>query len=144
MTGPSPSSGAGRRVIAYADGAARGNPGPAAYGGVVLTADGTPLREISAAIGRATNNEAEYRGAIAVVEAALAAGARELDLRMDSELIVRQLQGQYRVRSPHLQPLYRQLTALIERLERFSVRHVPREANQRADALANAALDRIS
>ena len=129
------------RLIAYADGASRGNPGPSSYGAVVLSEDGGELRAISEPIGRTTNNVAEYRGAIAAVAAALELGATELDLRMDSELIVRQLEGRYRVRNAKLKPLFERLTALIDQLEAFRVRHVPREKNKRADALANAALD---
>ncbi len=131
----------GERVIAYADGAARGNPGPAAYGAAVFDEAGTELRAIGAAFGVGTNNEAEYRGAIAAVEAALALGARELDLRLDSELVVRQVQGIYRVRNARLQPLFARLEALTGRLDAFTIRHVRREQNRRADALANAALD---
>lgn len=129
------------RLIAYADGAARGNPGPAACGAVVLDHDGNELRRIAQAIGRGTNNEAEYRAAIAAVRAALELGATELQLRLDSQLVVRQLQGSYRVRNERLKPLYRELDALSDQFVRFSVDHVPREQNRRADALANAALD---
>ena len=129
------------RLIGYADGASRGNPGPAAYGGVLYGADGGELQALAAAIGRGTNNEAEYRGAIAVVEAALALGASDLELRLDSELVVRQLEGRYKVRNARLQPLYQRLTRAVDRLDAFQVRHVPRERNRRADELANAALD---
>ncbi|MCY3887732.1 MAG: ribonuclease HI family protein [Chloroflexi bacterium] len=129
------------RLIAYADGAARGNPGPAACGAVVLDHDGNELRRIAQAIGRGTNNEAEYRAAIAAVRAALELGATELQLRLDSQLVVRQLQGSYRVRHERLKPLYRELDTLSDQFVRFSVDHVPREQNRRADALANAALD---
>ena len=129
------------RLIAYADGAARGNPGPAACGAVVLDHDGNELRRIAQAIGRGTNNEAEYRAAIAAVRTALELGATELQLRLDSQLVVRQLQGSYRVRNERLKPLYRELDALSDQFVRFSVDHVPREQNRRADALANAALD---
>lgn len=129
------------RLIAYTDGAARGNPGPAAYGAVVLGPDGGELRALAKTIGRATNNVAEYRGAIAAVEAALELGATRLDLYMDSELIVRQLEGRYRARNAKLKPLFGRLSSLIDRLDEFSVHHVPRGENARADELANAALD---
>ena len=129
------------RLTAYADGASRGNPGPAAYGAAVFDEEGGELRAVREAIGRGTNNEAEYRGAIAAVRAALELGATELELRLDSQLIVRQLQGSYRVRNERLKPLYRQLLALVDQLAAFNVDHVPREQNKRADALANAALD---
>ena len=130
-----------RRLLAYTDGASRGNPGPAAFGAVILDADGNEIRQVSQAIGRATNNVAEYRGAIAALRAALELHATALELRMDSELIVRQLQGRYRVRNANLRPLYEELRALIAQLDDFHVRHVPRTDNARADALANAALD---
>ena len=129
-------------LIAYADGASRGNPGPAAYGAALYTADGAELDAWGNPIGRATNNVAEYRGAIAAVEAALERGATELELRLDSELIVRQLEGRYRVKHKQLKPLYEQLSALIDRLDSFQPTHVRRALNTRADALANEALDR--
>ena len=129
------------KLIAWADGASRGNPGPASWGMAVADAGGVELAADGRTIGRATNNVAEYRGAIAAVEAALELGAAELELRLDSELIVRQLQGRYRVKNAQLKPLYEQLQDLIGRLDRFQAVHVPRERNRRADALANEALD---
>jgi len=129
------------RLVAYTDGASRGNPGAAAFGAVVLDATGAELRTISEPIGVATNNVAEYRGAIAAVQAALELGASALELRMDSELIVRQLEGRYRVRNAGLKPLFAQLRGLLDQLDAVAIRHVPREQNRRADALANAALD---
>lgn len=130
-----------RKFIAYSDGASRGNPGPASIGGIVLDEAGNRLEAISRRIGRATNNEAEYRAAVAVVEAALALGATELELRMDSELVVRQISGRYRIRNPRLMPFFQRLTALRGRFQRFSIEHVPRARNAEADRLANAALD---
>ena len=91
-------------------------------------------------LGTATNNEAEYRAAIAALEAALALGARRVDLRMDSELVVRQMSGRYRVRNPRLARLHARMLALRQRFEEVVVRHVPRGENQLADALANQAL----
>ena len=108
---------------------------------VVAGEDGGELAAKGEAIGRATNNVAEYRGAIAAVEAALDLGADELELRLDSELVVRQLEGRYRVKNRQLKPLFERLQALIDRLDRFQATHVPRERNRRADALANEALD---
>jgi len=131
----------GRRLVAYSDGASRGNPGPASIGGVILDEAGQTLAKISRRIGRGTNNEAEYRAAIAVVEAALALGASSLELRMDSELVVRQLEGRYRVRNPALTRHFQRLDALRRRFDRLTVAHVPRELNRIADKLANAALD---
>ena len=130
------------RLIAYADGASRGNPGPAAYGVVLCDAHERELDAWGNAIGRTTNNVAEYHGALAAVEAAIERGATELELRLDSELIVRQLEGRYRVRHKSLKLLYEQLTRLIAELELFEPMHVRRTLNRRADALANEALDR--
>ena len=129
------------KLIAWADGASRGNPGPASWGMVVAGEDGGELAARGGTIGRATNNVAEYRGAIAAVEAALELGADELELRLDSELVVRQLEGRYRVKNRQLKPLFERLQELIDRLDRFRAVHVPRERNRRADALANEALD---
>ena len=129
------------RVIAWADGASRGNPGPAAYGYVLTDEAGVELESGGAAIGRATNNVAEYRGAIAALQAAARCGAAAVELRLDSELVVRQVEGRYRVRHPSLKPLYQRMRDLIAELPEFSVRHVPRAQNSRADAEANAALD---
>lgn len=131
-----------RRLIGYSDGASRGNPGPASIGGVVLDQSGHLLESISRRIGHGTNNEAEYRAAVAVTEAALALGATELELRMDSELVVRQLSGRYRVRNPALMRHFQRIDSLRKRLQRFDVVHVRRELNREADRLANAALDR--
>ena len=130
------------KLIAYADGASRGNPGPAAYGAVLCDLDGEELDAWGNPIGRATNNVAEYQGAIAAVEAAIERGATELELRLDSELIVRQLEGRYRVRNKQLKPLFDQLSALAESLDTFQATHVRRHLNKRADAMANEALDR--
>ena len=129
-------------VVAYSDGASRGNPGPASFGAVVYDEAGAELRHILQALGFATNNQAEYQGAIAALEAALDLGASAVELRMDSELIVRQLEGRYRVRNPKLRPLYERLLELRGRFRRFAVKHVPREKNRVADRLANEALDR--
>ena len=132
---------AGAKWTVFADGASRGNPGPASIGAVVYDPDGREVHAVSRRLGRATNNEAEYQAAIAGLEAALALGARQVDLRMDSELIVRQLQYRYRVRNPRLQTFFHRLTELRNRFEGFDVAHVPRERNKRADQLANLALD---
>lgn len=125
----------------FADGASRGNPGPASIGAVVYDPEGREVHTVSRRLGRATNNEAEYQAAIAGLEAALALGATAVDLRMDSELIVRQLQYRYRVRNPRLQPFFHRIIELRNRFDGFDVEHVPRERNKRADQLANLALD---
>jgi ribonuclease HI len=132
----------GVTLICYADGASRGNPGPAAIGGVVVHPSGTVLREISEPIGRATNNVAEWRAAVAVLDAARGLGARVVELCLDSELVVRQIEGRYTVRSATLLPHYRQALTLLSSFDRYTVRHIPRAQNAQADRLANAALDR--
>ena len=131
-------------IIAYADGASRGNPGPASVGVVLYDEAGGEQHRSSRALGRATNNQAEYQAAIAALEAALGLGASEVELRMDSELVVRQLSGRYRVRNPRLIPLHKRILALRSRFQRVTLRHVPREENRVADQLANEALDRAS
>lgn len=132
---------AGRWVIC-ADGASRGNPGPASVGAAVFDGTGREIHAVSRRIGRATNNEAEYRAAIAGLEAALALGARDVELRLDSELVVRQLDSRYKVRNPSLRRLFGRVKDLQWRFGSFQVRHVRREENRRADRLANEALDR--
>jgi len=129
--------------VLHTDGAARGNPGPAAIG-AVLFAPGRlePVAVVSEAIGRATNNEAEYRALLAGLAAALEAGVTHLVVRLDSELLVRQATGRYRVKAPGLKPLFRELGALLRRFTSVVFEHVPRERNALADDLANAALDR--
>lgn len=131
---------AGGKWVIYADGASRGNPGPAATGAVIYDGSGEEVHTVSRRIGRATNNEAEYRAAIAALEAALALGAHRVDLRMDSELVVRQMSGRYRVRNPRLARLHARMLALRQRFEEVVVRHVPRTENKVADSLANEAL----
>lgn len=128
----------------YADGASRGNPGPAAIGAAILNPSGREVHTISQRIGTATNIEAEYRAAIVGLEAALALGATSVELRLDSGLIVRQLQHRLRVRDPRLTPLFARAIDLRRRFDSFSVTTIPRTANARADALANEALDRPS
>jgi probable phosphoglycerate mutase len=129
------------RFVLYCDGASRGNPGPAAIGAVLLDPDGEPVAEISGTIGVATNNVAEYRALIAGLEAAADRSVDRLEVRLDSELLVRQVTGRYRVKAANLKPLSLQAARLIRRLGDVRVVHVPREQNTVADALANAALD---
>jgi ribonuclease HI len=129
------------RWVVYSDGASRGNPGPAAIGAAVFDGAGREVHAVSRRIGRATNNEAEYRAAIAGLEAALALGARDVELVMDSELVVRQLNMRYKVRNPALRRLFGRIKDLQWRFASFEVRHVRREENQRADELANLAFD---
>jgi ribonuclease HI len=127
--------------LVYSDGASRGNPGPAAMGVAVFDPAGKDRHHVSEAIGYATNNVAEYRAVVAGLEAARALGAQRVEVRMDSELIVRQAIGRYRVRNPRLIRYHRRLLALRSQFDEVVFRHVPRDQNKLADALANAALD---
>jgi ribonuclease HI len=132
----------GRGVLEiFTDGASRGNPGPAAIGIVFRRKGGEGLAEHSEAIGRATNNVAEYRAVVTALEFCQRWGVRRVHLKLDSELIVRQLLGAYRVKSPELRPLYQQVMFMSRGLAEFEVVHVRREQNAHADALANRALD---
>ena len=132
---------AGGAYTANIDGAARGNPGPASYGVVVRGPDGAVLASLRKYIGRHTNNVAEYYALIAALDYAAAHNLRRLRVRSDSELLVRQMQGRYKVRSPDLRPLYERARKMAAGLEMFAIEHVRREQNSDADALANAALD---
>jgi ribonuclease HI len=125
----------------FTDGASRGNPGPASIGVVFRMKDGEALAEHCETIGRATNNVAEYRAVVSALEHCQRWQVKRVHLNMDSELIVRQLHGTYRVKSPDLRPLYQQVVFLSKGLDEFRVRHIKRALNGHADALANRALD---
>lgn len=127
--------------LLWADGAARGNPGPAAAGYVLDDAEGRPVASGGIALGRATNNVAEYKALLAGLSRALELGVEAIDVRMDSELVVRQMSGIYRVKHEGLKPLFAEAQVLSRGFARFTIRHVPREQNARADAEANRALD---
>ncbi len=129
------------KVIVHADGAARGNPGPAAIGVTVQDGAGHTLARISRRLGRTTNNQAEYRAIIAGLEQAVALGAKEVLVKSDSELVVNQLNGKYKVKKATLRPLYQEVVRLTGSLDSFSISYIPRERNREADALANQALD---
>jgi len=129
------------RYVVHTDGAARGNPGPAAIGVVIQDAHGRVIYEASRSLGVHTNNEAEYLALIAALEYLREARAREADFHLDSELVVRQVTGAYRVKEPRLKALHARVVMLLNAVPRHSVRHVPREKNARADELANEALD---
>lgn len=129
------------RVMAHVDGGSRGNPGPAGSGVVVSAEDGTALFEGGYFIGRTTNNVAEYRGLLEALRAARRLGATELCVVSDSELLVRQMNGQYKVRNAGLLPLYEEARHLARQFKEVSYRHVRRELNKRADELANKAMD---
>ena len=130
-----------RQVIAYIDGGARGNPGPAGYGVRIETSDGSVVEELTGAIGIATNNVAEYQGLLAALTYLHEHGYRDIIIRSDSQLLTKQMLGEFRVRHPRLQPLHRQATEFVERLGRVRFEHVPRTDNVAADRLANAGMD---
>jgi len=130
-----------KRLTVNVDGGARGNPGPAAIGAVLRNADGEVLEEVGRRIGRTTNNVAEYKALLLGIERARALGASELELLGDSELIVRQVQGEYKVKDATMRELHAEVRRALESFERWSIRHVPRGQNVGADRLVNEALD---
>ena len=134
MSGP-------ERLVVNVDGGARGNPGPAAIGVVVSTPEGEVLEEHAERIGSATNNVAEYRALMLGLERALALGAREVELIGDSELVVRQVQGEYKVRDEVLWRLHKHVIRALAEFDSWSIRHVRREENEVADRLVNEVLD---
>ncbi len=125
----------------HIDGASRGNPGPAGIGVAFYDSAGALREQIHQGIGEATNNVAEYRALLAALDRALALGISTLEVRSDSELLVRQLQGKYQVKHPGLKPLFEAARQRIARLAQFRIQHVPREQNAEADALANQGID---
>lgn len=130
------------RILAYTDGAARGNPGPAGAGAILRdAADGTIVAEIAQGLGRATNNVAEWTAVRLALEEARALGATHVDLRMDSELVARQISGVYRVKHPDLKPIHAAVMTMLRDLEGYTVGHVPRDLNREADRLSNVAID---
>ena len=128
--------------VANIDGASRGNPGPAAYAVILHAPDGSKLCEFAKMIGRETNNIAEYYGLVAALDYAASHGIRALRVRSDSELLVRQMQGRYKVKNAALKTLHERAQKLARALDYFVIEHVMREQNRDADALANVALDR--
>lgn len=128
------------KVTAWIDGAARGNPGPAGYG-VYMKKDGEVI-EVSGYLGRTTNNVAEYAGLIDALTTAVSEGAREVEIISDSELLVKQMLGVYRVKHPNLVPMHAEAKVLVRKFARFSIRHTLRAGNKDADRLANLAVDR--
>ncbi len=128
-------------ITAYTDGGARGNPGPAGYGVHVLDDEGNTLAELVGPLGHATNNVAEYSGLIAALEWAIDHGESGVRVRMDSELVIKQMRGEYKVKHAGLQPLHAEARRLVARLGRVTFEHVRREQNKVADALSNKAMD---
>jgi ribonuclease HI len=129
-------------ITAYCDGGSRGNPGPSGYGVSIEDAAGRPIADVSEFLGVKTNNFAEYSGLLAALEYALKEGHSRLRVVADSELMVKQMKGQYRVNSPDLRPLWEEAKRRAAQLDRFDIQHVLRGKNKRADALANQAMDR--
>lgn len=129
------------RMIIWVDGASRGNPGPAAIGAVIKDEESRPIARISQHIGTTTNNQAEYRAIIAALEKAIELGAKYIQVNSDSELVVKQINGRYRVKKATLKPLYQQVKQRQSLLEGFTITHIPRRQNTEADKLTNAALD---
>ncbi len=129
-----------KRILIHTDGAAKGNPGPAGIGCIARGEDGTVLFEHCRYIGETTNNVAEYRALIEGLTQALKEEASDVRIESDSQLMVRQIQGIYRVKQPHLQKLFDEVVQLSRQLDHFEITHVPREQNREADALANRAI----
>jgi len=127
--------------IANIDGASRGNPGPASYAVVIRDASGKIVLELAKRLGRETNNVAEYYALLAALDYAASHGITALRIRSDSELLVRQMQGRYKVKSPELKPMHERASKIARQLAYFAIEHVRREQNRDADALANVALD---
>ena len=128
-------------LVAYIDGGARGNPGPAGYGVRIERPDGTAVEELHGALGIATNNVAEYNGLLAALQWAVEHGERVLHIRADSELLVKQMRGEYRVKHPGLQPLHARARRLASALDKVTFEHVRREQNKHADRLSNVGMD---
>jgi ribonuclease HI len=130
-----------KRTRLYTDGAARGNPGPAGAGAVIVSPDGHIVAKIGKFLGESTNNVAEYMGLILGLKRAKAMGIKELEVLADSELMVKQLAGDYAVKADHLKPLHDEAKALLRGFSWVEVRHIPREENAQADAMSNRAID---
>lgn len=128
-------------LTVYCDGASRGNPGQAGIGYIIYGADGLVLKEESDYLGEATNNVAEYTALIRSLQDSLKIGGSKVKVCSDSELMVKQINGEYKVKSPGLEPLYLQAKGLIARFDSFEIKHIPREKNTAADQLANKGID---
>jgi len=131
----------GKHLILYCDGASRGNPGPGAYGFVLMHEEDVVFSH-GARMGVVTNNVAEYEGLLKGLEKSIELGATELTSKSDSQLLVRQLNGQYKVKAPHIIPLVQKAKKLLVQFKKVEITHIPREQNSMADALCNEALDR--
>jgi ribonuclease HI len=133
--------GAGRTVRVYSDGAARGNPGPAGAGAVLTDAAGNVIARLGRYLGKQTNNVAEYEGLLLGLKHARELGYREVEVRADSQLLIRQLKGEYAVRHAGLKPLHAEALRLLHGFDRYDLQHVPREENALADEMSNRAID---
>jgi len=129
------------KVRVYSDGAARSNPGPAGAGAVIVDEAGNVLAELGRFLGDQTNNVAEYEGLLLGLRRALELGAEEVEVLADSQLVIRQLSGAYRVRNQGLLPLFEQAKGLLGKFRRVELRHIPREMNGAADEMSNRAID---
>jgi ribonuclease HI len=129
-------------LVIHIDGASRGNPGEAGFGVYVQRADGSEVALLYGYLGRATNNVAEYQALLHALSYAIEQGAKRVTICSDSELVVRQMEGAYKVKHPSMVPLHREAKALLARFEEARIRHVPREENREADRLANEAVDK--
>ncbi|MFC1985706.1 ribonuclease HI family protein [Chloroflexota bacterium] len=129
-----------KKFVVFTDGASKGNPGPAAIGAAIKDEQGRLVTSISQGIGHTTNNQAEYKAIIAALEQTIKLGADQVEIRSDSELVVRQITGQYRVKKASLKPLYLKVKQLQSQLESLTITHIPRQQNTAADILANMAL----
>jgi ribonuclease HI len=132
---------AGLALIAYADGGSRGNPGQAAAGALITTADGEELLRRARRLGKTTNNVAEYEGVLLALDLCKELGAARVTLRLDSELVVRQIEGRYKVKNPDLMQLHHRAMLRVRTFEKLEVEHIPRKENAVADAIVNACLD---
>lgn len=130
-----------KRAVLYADGACRGNPGPAGSGAALVDEDGKVVAETMRHLGHGTNNIAEYNALIIGLEEARRRGVDEIEVRMDSKLVVEQMNGKWKVRDPKLRPLAIRAGELLAQFRRWHIRHIPREQNAIADQLANRAID---
>ena len=128
-------------ILAYIDGGARGNPGAAGYGVRVEAADGSVLAQLHGGLGIATNNVAEYNALLAALQWAVDHGERQVHIRADSELLVKQMRGEYKVRNPGLRPLHARARLLVVQLDRVVFEHIRRELNEEADRLSNLGMD---
>lgn len=130
------------KLIIHSDGGARGNPGPAGIGAIINREDGQVVAEISQFLGHATNNQAEYQALLAGLEKAVILGADTLDCFLDSELVVKQINREYKVKNKELAPLFLKVYNLTTKFKNIRFIHIPREQNKEADRLANEAMDR--